>query len=149
MECPFRKKSLRPVVVAAVNSRREVMAVRNTQRNYGHDVGSTVRSGHLIPSPRIVPQLIDAQLKLTPPSVHFSLATSSTEMRPSLPKTVNQSSSTSFSTCFRESPTYRARSEAQRHSTGTGGVFYRKPCTAFWSREAWDFSSLNLELQTR
>lgn len=46
--------------------------------------------------------------------------------RPLLPKTVNQSSSTGFSTCFRKYPAYRARLEAQWHSTRTGGVFYRK-----------------------
>lgn len=48
---------------------------------------------------------------------------------PSLPKIVNQLSTTSFSTYFWESPTYRDWSEAQRYSTGTGEVFYRKGST--------------------
>jgi len=81
VECPFREKSSGLVVVAVVNGKGEVMAVRNTQRNYGHDFRSTVQSGHLIPLPRITPQLKDARLKLTPPFVHFALATSSTEVR--------------------------------------------------------------------
>ena len=55
VECPFREKSLGLVVVAADNSREEVMAVRNTQKHYGRDVESTVQSGHLIPSPQITP----------------------------------------------------------------------------------------------
>lgn len=46
-----RGKSVGLVVVAAVNGRGEVMAVRYTQKNDGRDLGSTVRSGHLIPSP--------------------------------------------------------------------------------------------------
>jgi len=81
IECPFREKSSGLVVMAAVNGKGEVMVVRNTQRNYGHDVGSMVLSGHLIPSPRITPQLKYARMKLTPPSIHFSLATSSTGIR--------------------------------------------------------------------
>lgn len=44
-------KSVRLIVVAMVNGGGEVMAVRDTQNNDGHDIRSTVRFSHLTPSP--------------------------------------------------------------------------------------------------
>lgn len=69
-------KSLGLAVVAAVNGRGEVMVARDMQRNDGRDVGLMVRSGHLTPSPGIVPQLIDAWLKTLTTRYSFALATS-------------------------------------------------------------------------
>lgn len=132
VECPLREKLSGLVVVAAVNGRGEVMAARDTQRNYGHDVGSMAQSDHLTPSPWITPQLKYSRLKLTPPSVHLHLQHPQLKYVSSAPETINQLSTTVVSTCSQESPhimlTQKHRDilqEPGKSSTGKGST--RKP----------------------
>lgn len=136
-------------VVAAINDRGEVMAVRDTHRNDGYDVGSTVQSGHLIPSPRIAPQLKDAQLKTLTTCCSFVLVTSSDEVRILyFQNLLTHRLPLSFSACFKNllrTGLVQRRSDILKKPTRV----LQEVWHSFSEQGSLDFSSSNFEFQER